>query len=308
MPSWLTGSGSALTGNDSALTATGVCAPLHPDFIKDGASFLTGNESVLTATTPVPCNEPPGFDRGGLFWYKADAGVTKNGSNQVSLWADQWPNHYDMSPQDSGGTIAGVGQWPVWTPNLQNGLPGLIWTPCYGCFNGTLMQHIFPNGTLNKPTADDAPVTILAVAAMTDLRGGVIMTFRMNVLDYEVGMRQNGLYQLPVSNNGDAPAGYSLTQNYVGQGAILMDWEYYGQAGVPKARVNVNAVARSFLAGSIESLVAYNGVSGFSIGYRNANLQYSWPGPIYEIIGYLGTDPATITEARAYLNEKWAVY
>lgn len=58
MPSWLTGTGSVETGNDSALTATGVCAPLHPDFIKDGTSFLTGQESVLTATTPPTCESP----------------------------------------------------------------------------------------------------------------------------------------------------------------------------------------------------------------------------------------------------------
>jgi hypothetical protein len=120
-------------------------------------------------------------------------------------------------------------------------------------------------------------------------------------------MRQVGAYQLPISNNGDAPAGYSATIDYTSSGAILMDWEWYGLTHVPKATAFVNGTARTFLAGSIESLVDYNGVSGFSIGYRNANFQYSWSGFICEIIGYLGVTPATITAARAYLAAKWGI-
>ncbi len=206
MPSWLTGSGSALTGNDSALTATGVCAPLHPDFIKDGASFLTGSESVLTATTPPACEEPhPPIVDDGFLWLnnKVDpAGLmVKDGSDRLTTWINQFTGPHaavDSQSADAHGVPIANSQKAVWTQNVQNGLPGMLWSRA--AF--TNQNAIYPDGTLNKPTADNEPVTILAVVRPFDLQGGHVLTLRLNNVDCEFMLEHYQpapTYQQPMS-------------------------------------------------------------------------------------------------------------
>ncbi len=55
--SYKTGQLSVKTGQGSALTASGVCAPFPHKFLTDGASFKTAKMGVLTATTPPSCDE-----------------------------------------------------------------------------------------------------------------------------------------------------------------------------------------------------------------------------------------------------------
>jgi hypothetical protein len=49
-------------------------------------------------------------------WYKADAGVTKDGSNIVSQWDDQSGNANHLNS---------VGGAPLWVSGLKNSLPGI---------------------------------------------------------------------------------------------------------------------------------------------------------------------------------------
>lgn len=55
---------------------------------------------------------------GCVLWLRSDLGVTKDGSNLVSLWADQSGNGNDFSQNTDASK-------PVWTADVGNGLPGL---------------------------------------------------------------------------------------------------------------------------------------------------------------------------------------
>lgn len=56
--------------------------------------------------------------QGQLLWLKADAGVTKDAANKVSVWADQSGNGNDLLQ----GTLE---RQPTWTDNVLNGKPVL---------------------------------------------------------------------------------------------------------------------------------------------------------------------------------------
>ncbi len=78
---------------------------------------------------------------GCVLWLRADLGVTLQGSNAVSNWADQSGNGNDASQ-------AGPGQQPIWTPNSVNGLPtinfdganDLLATPAFALGVYTIMM------------------------------------------------------------------------------------------------------------------------------------------------------------------------
>ncbi len=316
MPSWLTGQGSVLSGNDSALTATGVCAPLHPDFIKDGASFLTGQESVLTATTPPACELLPPIIPDGFLWLNNKVSptglMTKDSSNRVSTWFNQFTGPsaaVDAKSEQSPGVPTPVGQWPVWTEALQNGLPGMAWSQP----NSTHMHGLYVPGTFNKPTADNAPVTILGVVRVADNIGGMMLTLRLNNNDLECGLftRGGGAFQIPMSSAQDtsgtifaAGANVPIVYDFTGQ-TLLLSFTYFGGGISPIVRIN--GVTKQLFTPST-SLIAYAGNSGYSVGFCNANFNSIWRGHIFEILGYLGTDAAVRTAAETYLNTKWAVY
>ena len=57
---------------------------------------------------------------GCVLWLRSDLGITKDGSNRVSLWTDQSEAGNDAS-QDTDS------KKPVWTTNQINGHPSLVW-------------------------------------------------------------------------------------------------------------------------------------------------------------------------------------
>jgi hypothetical protein len=319
MPSWPTGQGSVGAGEDSALTADGVCAPLHPDFIKDGASFLTGRESVLTAAQPDPCGEllPP-ITPDGFLWLNNKLSptglMTKDGSNRVSTWVNQFTGvsaAVDATSEDAPGVPEPVSQWPVWTPTQQNGLPMMAWSRA--AF--THMHGHYPLGTFNKPTADGAPVSILAVVRVSNPNptGGMFLTLRRNNDDLECGLYNYGGpsgYQAPMTcaqQNKGVIFGHGLTVDifdFSGQ-TLILAYQYFGPGIRPVIRIN--GVAPSLYQVDT-NLVAYTGDSGYSVGFCNAVFDEIWDGYIGEILGYIGTDAATFAAAETYLNAKWAVY
>ena len=317
MPSWLTGIGSVPSGDDSALTATGVCAPLHPDFIKDGASFLTGTESVLTAATPDPCELLPPIIPDGFLWLNnklsPDGLMVKDGSNRVSNWINQFTGVHaavNALAESSPGVPMPVGEWPVWAPNLQNGLPGMVWSQPAS----THLHGNYPLGTTNKPTADNAPVTILGVVRVADAIGGMMLTLRLNNDDLECGVFKRtllgGTFQIPMSSSQDGNGvifGHGLTPDvydFTGQ-TLVVSYTFFGGGIAPIVRFNGAVVS---LYSVDTTLRPYLGESGYSVGYCNANFNSIWRGNIFEILGYLGTDTAVRTAAEEYLNAKWAVY
>lgn len=76
-----------------------------------------GTTSSGSGTTPIAPSAIANLYR----WFKSDTGVTMNGSNQVSNWADQ-------SGLGGDASQATVGNMPVYTTSVLDGYPGLRFT------------------------------------------------------------------------------------------------------------------------------------------------------------------------------------
>ena len=76
-----------------------------------------------TAITKPTANSAVAFDpktiSGLTVWLKADAGITKDGSNLVSDWTDQSGNGNNFSQSTAGNK-------PTYTASAQNGLPAIV--------------------------------------------------------------------------------------------------------------------------------------------------------------------------------------
>ncbi len=253
----------------------------------------------------------PPINDDGFLWLnnKVDPSglLVKDGSNRTSLWINQFTGPsaaVDSPSQDAHGVALPVGQWPVWTPGAQGTLPGMLWSRA--AF--TNQNAIYPNGTLNKPSADSAPVTILAVVRPFDLQGGHVLTLRLNNLDCEFMLEHYGpnpLFQQGSSAAQDAQG--TLFQqgliDYSNQ-TVLVDWTFYGPFLRPD--IFINGTLRPLLApGTTQA--GYAGVSGYSVGFCNAVFSRNWNGYIFEILGYLGTDTTVRAAARSYLARKWGI-
>lgn len=314
MPSWITGTVSVQTGNDSVPTAAGVCPPFPDEMIKDGASFPTGGtDSVLTATTPPDCDvEPTPWEEDGFFWVKSYGGTDqfiKDGSNRVSKWINQFPP--DIDPEavnDTGVPLPNV-ERPVWTSVVPGASRSMFrWNKTAGPVTsvGTNLNKIYPPSTLNEPTADGAPVTFYAVVMFLDSAGGNVVTLRLNNADCEMGYRRyDNAESIPISSAQDGHAYFTPRIDYSNQ-LILLKWEYNGgsPASAPKFYVNGVQIAMS----SSQLIQNYTGISGMTIGHCNASGNESPDAYFGEILGYRGilTDgsPGDL-QTVAYLVNQW---
>jgi hypothetical protein len=170
------------------------------------------------------------------------------------------------------------------------------------------MNTAYPPGTFNKPTANNAPVTILAVVRSFDLQGGHVLTLRLNNLDCEFMMEHYGpapAFQIPMSAAQDVQ-GVLFNDgivNYSNQ-TVLIDWTFKGGGVVPD--VFVDGTQRPLLPPG-NTMGAYAGVSGYSVGFCNATFNRNWNGYLFEILGYIGQDVGVRAAARTYLARKWGI-
>lgn len=237
----------------------------------------------------------------GMFaWYKADVGVTKDGSNRVSNWADQSPNGWDMAPVDAFGNLNPVINWPVFNTGIINGLPALKFTGA--SFQN--LQHNFSAGASNLPTADGSPVMGFALIQPTAADMGVVCTLRLNDDDLEFGARQHGGgQQYYVATAQDAKG---LIQNVVtnrtGQN-IVMDWEY---AGPGSGTAGVNGIPL-VLTSTATPISAYVGESGFNIGSIPAVFAGYMNAYLTELILYPGTSLTVRQQTMNYLFNRAGV-
>ncbi len=255
---------------------------------------------------------PPIIDDGFL-WLNNKLDPTgllvKDGSNRATLWINQFTGPHaalDSPSKDSNGVVLPVGQWPVWTPGAAggNGLPGMLWSRA--AF--TNQNTAYPPGTLNKPSADNAAVTILAVVRPFDLQGGHVLTLRLNNLDCEFMLEHYGpnpAYQQGSSAAQDAQGTlFDIGLIDYSNQTVLVDWTFYGPFLRPD--IFINGTLRPLLApGTTQA--GYAGVSGYSVGFCNAVFSRNWNGYIFEILGYLGTDTTVRAAARSYLARKWGI-
>jgi hypothetical protein len=113
----VTNGGSLVTSATIRTAATGMASMLH----RPGGSPGTTNIVTVTATSGVNTaqvdftNFTTAIPFDGLkLWLDADLGITKDGSNRISAWADQSGNGLDLS-QGNGA------QQPLWTTNALGG-------------------------------------------------------------------------------------------------------------------------------------------------------------------------------------------
>ncbi len=284
----------------------------RPDCQPDGHQTADGHATIARPSCfdeLLPPIVPDGF-----LWLNNKVSptglMTKDSSNRVSTWFNQFTGIHaavDAKSEQSPGVPTPVGQWPVWTPATQNGLPMMAWSQP----NSTHMHGLYVPGTFNKPTADNAPVTILGVVRVADNIGGMMLTLRLNNNDLECGLftRGGGAFQIPMSSAQDTSGvifGHGLVPDvydFTGQ-TLLLSFTFYGGGIGPIVRIN--RATRSLYAVDT-TLIGYAGNSGYSVGFCNANFNSIWRGFIGEILGYLGTDVGIRTAAENYLATKWNI-
>lgn len=236
--------------------------------------------------------------------------MTANGDGQVSIWADQTSNHFDVAAI-SPGTLTPLPtvNWPVLTPNAKNRLPALDWG---SWFYGSDYRALNRAGPVAMPYATSAPRTVLAVVLVGsgtgsagDVQGGIVFTNKLTNADLEMMLyAQLGTQYVAYQVLGD----YQTTSpvvNYVGQW-IVISWSWAGPSSPCNTYIN-----GALLPGTLPAGPFYpdNGAEGFSIGYANP-LSYtepSWSGMIGEVLGYAGNDDPTRVAAENYLRERWAI-
>lgn len=74
---------------------------------------------------------------GLILWLDASEGITKDGSSQVSAWADQ---------SSAGNNLSAAGSKPIWTASELNGLPAVV-------FSGStsLSKATWAGGSIAQP-------------------------------------------------------------------------------------------------------------------------------------------------------------
>jgi hypothetical protein len=122
------------------------------------------------------------------YWFEADAGITKDGSNNVTNMLDLTGNGWDLYEPSGGHTL------PTWQPSTVNGLPGVYFGNAFGGASTEALVHYGgPHDTVNAayppgtpyPFDQDEPHTLYVVCEPLagappggGVAGGMLMTDR----------------------------------------------------------------------------------------------------------------------------------
>lgn len=204
---------------------------------------------------------PPQTVPGLIWWLKADAGVTKDGSNKVSNWADQSGSGFDVA-QNSAALQ------PTFTAVGQNGLPVISFdgTDGMGSATSTIMSGATANTfyIVSKANSDQDGMIICNQSS-----GGFFLRYRSGTQ-----IRYNSSGSLDVSN-GVAFGSYSyltvIQRAFIGSPDTVTIRQNGGVLGTSGAmaisaadrnmRVGINADDASVtLTGAIGEIIAYTGV------------------------------------------------
>ena len=301
---------SVAAGGDSALSATGVCAPAPGLFITDDASTTGAASSILSATSPLPCNgpQPPAPGADGLYWFKADAGVTHDGLSRVSQWNDQFPNHWDVTPIDAFGVIGPPGTWPVFSNALADQINGL---PVLQYRNASTMslQHNFFAGCSNFPAASlpaavGVPVSVFASLRVKGPDLGIIVTHRLNDDDLELGIRRGVGAEYIIASQQDAHGLFHLPQTDRTGEILAFAFIFNGSTS---ATCTINGVPLPLLPAGTPPLGPSTGECGFNIGSIPAVFHAYLQADLLELLAYKGTDAARDAAAYAYIRTRAGV-
>jgi hypothetical protein len=242
---------SDITTNNSSTSKHGWLKKLNNDatYYMDG----TGNWSVPAgggggSASPTTTNL--------VRWYKADAGITKNGSNRVSAWADQSSAASNLSQSTSGNQ-------PLWTASVLDGMDGIY-------FDSARSDN-FPLDLSFMPSADWTVMCVVWPDTTADHYIFGAATGGTGGQSLKVGIVSS---QLHLGFWGDdvnlSPSPYSLL------GPHALTFLRKGTSGGRKIRQD--SLYATFTAGTLSG-IAGGGVLGGAIGTY-------WKGYIMEVLMY----------------------
>ncbi len=214
---------------------------------------------------------------GLMVWFKPDAGITKDGSNNVTAWTDQ----------RSGFTVVpNTATDPTWTANMLNGEPGLV-------FNGS--QRL----TSPDYVPLDQDFTIVACGVSNDTVGERYIA--------DVG---NPTGETRTLGNYDNVNIFGNYPNNVQAGQFLNVGEDNIVEGVyTKSNQTISFYERGNANGS--GTIATNATSaGLNIGdVSNGSYPRFWDGTIHEVLIYnRALSTAERQQVEGYLADKYGYY
>lgn len=238
-----------------------------------------------------------------ILWLKADAGVTYDESNLVSLWADQTEFGHNVTPFDAGYE-------PLFVDNSINSLPTIRFKDS-GDTSLLVTQNIFP-------VSYNTPVTLIAVikASYSEVNpessmrwlipagdtGSFIIgmnfgnygTFALRKFSAMYGANLQGESQVSGSSLGeDSLAILSIVHD----GTIASFYENGSLIGTFNVANNYNGTSPS------------NGIWGIGAQIGNGNVYLGAKFNLAELMIYNNAVNSTERETQeAYLNDKWAIY
>jgi alpha-tubulin suppressor-like RCC1 family protein len=244
---------------------------LQPSTGSSGVIVQSGTGSVQQVTFAASFLNIP--VAGMKLWLRADAGVTKNASNQVSLWRDQSPvgnNAGQSIPSNS----------PLYVASGWSGRPVIR-------FNGS-------NSSMNGALALSSQVSVFAVAAEGSLT------------DFKRLINNEGHFYLGAAPDGNFASFYGngnwgTTQSHPfalspGQFAILESINNGSDSSYVNGRL---------LETRANPMTAFT--NGFELGRHPSGIQY-WDGDVVEVLVYDGALSSSDRQAvETYLNQKYNI-
>jgi hypothetical protein len=262
--------------------------------IRCSGGFAFSKATMSTPFIPIPSAR--------IVWLKADAGVTYDESNLVSLWADQTEFGNNVTPFNAGYR-------PLFVENSINSLPTIRFKDS-GDTSLLVTQNIFP-------VSHNTPVTLIAAikASYSDVNPQASMRWLIpagNAGSFIIGMNF-GSYGISAPRKFSAMYGSSLVGEQQISGSSL------GEDSLAiLSIVNDGTVASFYENGSLVGTynVNYwtetnpsNGIWGIGAQIGNGNVYLGAKFNLAELMIYSGAVNSTERETQeAYLNEKWAIY
>lgn len=249
---------------------------------------------TLMISTPGSTVDAP-FQNDLLAWWKADAGVLANDSNQVGSWQDQSGNSNVI-------TNATDANKPVWIDGVQNGLPALR-------FTAASLQVLANTATPPLCTAldgEDTPLTVYV--AVKHNSTGALRTY------FSLGRNATSTFQalhITAANLFQTQRGDDASVNVSRTAAGAMTTIPYllccSFAGTT-VTLRRNGVVTDI--NNTSQDVGTMTLTRLAIGawVRNTAIQYL-DGDVYEVLVYSVAHDATQAEiVESYLNNKWDLY
>ena len=276
-PSW-----SSNVGSRPHITAA---SQLHGKYFELPVAHWPGVGGGITAPT-----EPAGTQ---TLWLKADAGITKNASDNVTQWDDQSGNGTNISPSS--------GNEPYFSASHWNGNPAVK-------FNGS--NEIMPLTGLAVDHALNSPeVTIFAVVSKDySLNDGIIIsTFDTGTnRGYELKYDNTNVFQI-IYGNGSGITTVSSSTISSTQGTHILSVKMEDTTGNDVADdVILRHLGLQEGTSSASTYAVRTGSMGITLGKRASFDPFN--GEIAEIIIYSrGLTDAEIEQTEAYLANKYGL-